>query len=46
MNWLWRWSLAVPGPDAAGAEEPPSTEPTPGSEAGGEESRTTLGLNL
>ena len=39
-----RWSLA--GPGAAGAEETPSTEPTPGSKSGGEESRSTLGLNL
>jgi len=39
-----RWSLASPG--AAGAGETPSTEPTAGSEAGGEESRSTLGLNL
>ena len=41
-----RWSLAAPGPDAAGSEETPSTEPAPGSEPGGEESRSTLGLNL
>lgn len=41
-----RWSLAAPGPGAAGAEETPSTEPTPGSESGGEGSRSTLGLNL
>ncbi|MDE0175527.1 MAG: hypothetical protein OYH76_10360 [Defluviicoccus sp.] len=41
-----RWSLAVPGPDPAKAVEIPSTGPTPGSEPGGEESRSTLGLNL
>ena len=41
-----RWSLAAPGPGAAGAGETPSTEPTPGSEPGGEETRSTLGLNL
>lgn len=41
-----RWSLATPGPGAAAEEETSSTEPAPGSEAGGEESRSTLGLNL
>ena len=41
-----RWSLAAPGPGAAAEEETRSTEPTPGSESGGEESRSTLGLNL
>ena len=41
-----RWSLAAPGPGAARAEETPSTEPTAGSGPGGEETRSTLGLNL
>ena len=40
-----RWSLAASGQGAA-EEETPSTDPTPGSEPGGEESRSTLGLNL
>ena len=41
-----RWSLAAPGPGAAAEEETPSTEPTPGSEPGEGETRSTLGLNL
>lgn len=41
-----RWSLAAPDPGGAEAEGTLSTEPAPGSESGGEESRTTLGLNL
>ena len=41
-----RWSLAASGQGAAEADETPSTEPTPGSEPSGEESRSTLGLNL
>lgn len=41
-----RWSLAASDLGPAEAEETPSTEPTPGSEPGGEGSRSTLGLNL